>query len=141
MGVVVVAVNEQGEGYFEPDPAPDANAMPGGAGLRFLFETPTIPIAAVRHSGRDEFPGLASDTGVRFVESEMPPGQRSPMHSTPSVDLGAVTQGTVKLILDSGATKTLQAGDTYILKAANHAWENVGSGPVKIVTVFLAAKR
>lgn len=57
----------------------------------------------------------------------MGPGVTSPMHRTVSLDYGIVVYGEVELILDSGETRTLKAGDVAIQRGTNHAWRNTSN--------------
>lgn len=55
----------------------------------------------------------------------MPPGATSPMHRTVSLDYGVVILGEVQLVLDSGETRVLKAGDVAVQRGTNHAWKNM----------------
>lgn len=105
--IVVAAVNDKGEGYFESDLPSDVVQLPGGGSLRVVFDNPRIPITGVNYNSRDEHDNIANKSGVRFNEAEMAPGEKSPMHATPSVDLGIVITGSIVLSLESGVEKTL----------------------------------
>ncbi|UKZ67998.1 uncharacterized protein TrAtP1_009154 [Trichoderma atroviride] len=106
--VTVAAVNHDGKGYFEADLSCDTTILPGGGNLRSIFEVSRIPIPGLQYNAKDEYSGLSNNTGVRFIESEMAPGERSPMQATPSVDLGVIITGTITLMLDSGGERTLE---------------------------------
>ncbi|KAB5550748.1 hypothetical protein GE09DRAFT_1123613 [Coniochaeta sp. 2T2.1] len=69
-------------------------------------------------------PGLVVSGGTVLRYVDMPPGKTSPMHQTVSLDYGAVIEGEVELILDSGDTRTLQRGDICVQRATMHAWRN-----------------
>ena len=106
--VIVAAVNDNGEGYFEPETPSDITSLSGGGSLRLIFDHSQIPIPGVQYNPRDEYPGVANESGVRFSEAELPAGERSPMHATPSIDLGVIITGSVVLILDSGDERILE---------------------------------
>jgi Cupin domain len=63
-------------------------------------------------------------TGASFRRTDLPPGMRSPMHRTLSVDYGVVVAGTVELTLESGEIRTLRVGDTVVQRATMHQWRN-----------------
>jgi len=46
------------------------------------------------------------------------------MHRTVSLDYGVVIIGEVELVLDSGETRLMKAGDVCIQRATMHAWRN-----------------
>jgi mannose-6-phosphate isomerase-like protein (cupin superfamily) len=48
-----------------------------------------------------------------------------PMHSTPTIDLLFVAQGTAEVVLDGGPT-TLRAGDFLVMRGDVHGWRNTG---------------
>ena len=62
--------------------------------------------------------------GVAFRVTETLPGQGSPMHRTCTVDYGIIVHGEIDLILDSGETQRLKAGDTFVQRATMHRWSN-----------------
>jgi quercetin dioxygenase-like cupin family protein len=72
-------------------------------------------------------PGLVASGGtvLRFVDME--PGHISPMHRTVSLDYGVVIEGEVELILDSGETRKMKAGDVAIQRGTMHQWRNLSS--------------
>jgi len=61
-------------------------------------------------------------TVLRFVD--FGPGFESMMHRTRSLDYGIVVEGSIELILDSGAKQILQRGDVCVQRGTNHAWRN-----------------
>lgn len=46
------------------------------------------------------------------------------MHRTLSVDYATVVEGSVELILESGESRVLKAGDTIVQRATMHQWKN-----------------
>jgi quercetin dioxygenase-like cupin family protein len=101
-----------------------------------LHQTPSIPANLSRQSPNNDvvstislindnnFPATTPATGVRFCRTDTPPGGISPMHRTLSVDYATVIEGTIELILESGESKTLKAGDTIVQRATMHQWKN-----------------
>jgi quercetin dioxygenase-like cupin family protein len=46
------------------------------------------------------------------------------MHRTVSLDYGVVMLGEIELILDSGETHLMKAGDICVQRGTMHAWRN-----------------
>jgi len=70
-------------------------------------------------------PGLVISSGTVLRTVDMGPGHVSPMHRTVSLDYGIVLEGEVELILDSGKTRAMKAGDIAIQRGTMHAWRNM----------------
>lgn len=62
------------------------------------------------------------------------------MHKTDTLDVIILVKGSVALLLDEGAPKTLKPGDVVIQKATNHAWVNHGDETALLVAVLINAK-
>jgi quercetin dioxygenase-like cupin family protein len=73
---------------------------------------------------------------VRIVD--MPPGVRSPMHRTESVDYGVVLAGRVTLVLDDGQSVEVGPGELVVQRGTDHAWENRGELTARVLFVLLA---
>ena len=71
---------------------------------------------------------------VRMVE--LPPGTRSPMHRTESVDFGIVLAGRMVLALDDSEV-TVGPGDLVVQRGTDHAWENRGDEVARILFVLV----
>ncbi len=85
----------------------------GGAKWRFAVLPP-----------RDKDPNLG-----------VPGSLRGKLHTTRTVDFTYLVEGELVLELDEESVE-LQAGDFVVLKAANHAWHNVGTTPVKLLALL-----
>jgi quercetin dioxygenase-like cupin family protein len=70
---------------------------------------------------------------------DMPPGRRSPMHRTSSLDYGIVISGEVHLELDEGRTVKLVAGDVVVQRGTIHAWDNRSSDFARMAFVLISA--
>jgi quercetin dioxygenase-like cupin family protein len=92
-----------------------------------------------RRDGAESDTGLASANGTVLRIVEMPPGHRSPMHRTQSLDYGIVLFGEVELVLDEGRTVQLKSGDVVIQRGTIHAWNNYGTTTARMVFVLLSA--
>ena len=83
--------------------------------------------------------GLTSPTGSVLRVVDMPPGMRSPMHRTLSVDYGIVLDGQVDMELDGGERVQLQRGDVVVQRGTIHAWVNRGDRMARMAFVLIAA--
>ena len=83
--------------------------------------------------------GLTLEGGTVLRIVDMPPGQRSPMHRTSSLDYGIVLQGEVPLELDEGRTVKLVVGDVVVQRGTIHAWDNRGSSFARMAFVLISA--
>jgi quercetin dioxygenase-like cupin family protein len=70
----------------------------------------------------------------------LPPGTRSPMHRTESLDYGICLEGECDMELDSGETVTVRAGDVVVQRGTNHLWHNRGMGPCRFAWILLDAR-
>jgi mannose-6-phosphate isomerase-like protein (cupin superfamily) len=65
----------------------------------------------------------------------VPGSLRGKLHTTRTVDFTYLVEGQLVLELDVDSVD-LEAGDFVILKAANHAWHNSGTTPVKLLALL-----
>jgi len=105
--------------------------------------------------------------GYRVIVAELPPGTADPlashsqeliesalpgfttdarwddggtgMHSTKTIDIGLVLDGSVHLELDSGEITELRAGDWYVQNGTRHAWHNRSDRPCRLAIFFVGA--
>jgi quercetin dioxygenase-like cupin family protein len=73
---------------------------------------------------------------IRVVE--MPPGHRSAMHRTRTIDYGIVLQGELVLVLEDSET-LLQPYDIVVQRGTNHAWDNRSDAPARMVFILIDA--
>jgi len=71
---------------------------------------------------------------IRVVE--MPPGHRSAMHRTRTIDYGIVLAGEPSLVLEDSET-LLHVGDIVVQRGTNHAWENRGAAPARMAFILI----
>ncbi|HEX3978887.1 MAG TPA: cupin domain-containing protein [Solirubrobacteraceae bacterium] len=137
---VVTGHDAAGRGVVISDgPAAVSRLVADGASFYELWATASspAPIEAVEPEPVAEFDPVgppAGGTRVRVVD--MPPGTRSPMHRTESVDYGIVLAGTLTLVLDGDET-TVGPGDLVVQRGTDHAWENRGDDPARMLFVLL----
>jgi hypothetical protein len=148
---VVTGVDEHGKTVFVEDGEPEAIALKEGAEPVQLMwgwdEPPAVPNAGTKPEYRSYFPSLG---GVRVLIVPIAPdsdpveidpaiaGEKFPglltdavwdpdqpgMHTTQTVDIGVIVEGSLILELDDGATRRLDAGDWYVMNGTRHAWRN-----------------
>ncbi len=71
-----------------------------------------------------------------YGEHKHPPGlDKDGMHVTRTVDYQVIVDGEINLILDED-TVELHPGDFIILKAARHAWRNLGEKTVILMALL-----
>jgi quercetin dioxygenase-like cupin family protein len=137
---VVTGHDASGRGVVVSDgPAPVTRQVADGASFFELWATASVPapIEATEPepvAESDPVGPPAHGTRVRVVD--MPPGTRSPMHRTESVDYGIVLAGTVTLVLSGGET-VVGPGDLVVQRGTDHAWENRGDEVVRMLFVLV----
>jgi quercetin dioxygenase-like cupin family protein len=77
--------------------------------------------------------------GTRFAVIDFPPGNRTAMHRTETIDYVIVLGGQIDMDMDD-STITLRAGDVMVQRGTNHAWVNRGHEPARLVFVLIDAK-
>ncbi len=93
-------------------PANLANNADLEAYKKDLENVKTLPVPYVMPDG----------TALHYIE--LAPGTVTAMHQTISIDHDVMLEGEVELILDSGETRLLKAGDMIVQRGTMHAWRN-----------------
>jgi quercetin dioxygenase-like cupin family protein len=137
---VVTGHDASGRGVVLCDGAPPhVREVPDGATFVEVWSTPSTPAPVDAVEPEPAQPGNElgpppGGTRVRMVV--MPPGTRSPMHRTETVDYGIVLEGSVVLVLDD-AERALAPGDVVIQRGTDHAWENRSDADARVVFVLV----
>jgi quercetin dioxygenase-like cupin family protein len=139
---IVTGHNDQGEAVVKIDAVMEPESIRDGAALFTKVWTTNISPA----DNNDDFDGAARETGLvseggtvlRFVD--MPPGARSPLHRTQSIDYGIVLIGQVEMELDGGERVRLEPGNVVVQRGTMHAWINVGEDWARMVFSMTDAK-
>jgi quercetin dioxygenase-like cupin family protein len=137
---VVTGHDASGRGVVLSDgPPPHVRDVPDGATFVEVWSTSSTPAPITAAEPEPAPPGgelgpPAGGTCLRMVV--MPPGTRSPMHRTETVDYGIVLEGSVVLVLDD-TERALAAGDVVIQRGTDHAWENRGDADARVVFVLV----
>ena len=139
---IVTGHNEQGKAIFKSDTMQQMeNINNGEAWFAKLWTTDAMPADC-----NDERDGALTPTGLSLANGtvlrmvDMPPGGRSPMHRTSSIDYGIVVQGEVHLELDDQQVVKLTQGDVVIQRGTIHAWENKTNEFARMIFVLVDAK-
>ena len=141
---IVTGHDQGGRGRIAQDgPPPATRTVADGASFHDMWLTSAspAPIAATEPEpiGEGELLGPpAEGTRVRIVD--MPPGARSPMHRTESVDYGVVLEGEITLVLDDGSATAIGPGDLVVQRGTDHAWENRSDGWTRILFVLVGGR-
>ncbi|HEX3615325.1 MAG TPA: cupin domain-containing protein [Solirubrobacteraceae bacterium] len=141
---IVTGHDAAGRGRIVSDgPAPASRAVADGATFHDLWVTAASPAplaAAEPEPIRDGQPLGPPPAGTRARIVDMPPGTRSPMHRTESVDYGVVLDGEITLVLDDGSATTVRRGELVVQRGTDHAWENRSQSPARILFVLVAGR-
>ncbi len=137
---VVTGHDEDGRSVVVTDePTPTVNRR-GEAAFFELWNTNAMPapISALEPSEPTarEVVIFPRDNGTIVRVTTFPPGRRSPMHRTETIDYGIVLEGEVYLVLDDSET-ALHPGDVVIQRGTDHAWENRGDELARMVFVLV----
>ncbi len=82
------------------------------------------------------------DRGVVWRDLVLPPGRDAAstlIHTTNTIDLLVLLEGTVELLLPGNEPVTLTPGDYVVQRATAHGWTNVGDGPARMVVIMIGA--
>ncbi|KAM0543472.1 hypothetical protein ACHAPJ_012270 [Fusarium lateritium] len=83
--------------------------------------------------------GLVKHGGTVLRYCDIPPGSRSPMHRTVSLDYGILISGELDCLLDSGEVRTIRPGDVVIQRGTMHQWYNRSREWARIVFILFHA--
>jgi quercetin dioxygenase-like cupin family protein len=119
--------------------------VPNDLGIANLWVTDSYPIGLSNNDTRGKSVGMSPpDNGTQFGVVEFPPfdaGHPAPplWHRTRTVDYVVVISGEIDLMLED-STVHLEAGDTVVQQATNHAWVNRGKETCRLLFVLMDAK-
>jgi quercetin dioxygenase-like cupin family protein len=139
---VVTGHNAKGEAIVLTDDEVVGQSVLGGeAEFAVIWKTTTNPVDNDDATDRAAEPtGLTQENGTLLRVVHMPPGMRSVMHRTNSLDYGIVLEGQVDLELDSGRITHLKTGDIVIQRGTIHAWVNPRTTPACMAFVLIDAR-
>jgi len=136
---VVTGHDENGTSIFLSDGPPPKSHDIGVATFHELWNTRATPapIAATEPEPTDRplvTPPDPLGTIIRFTD--IPAGERSPMHRTETIDYGIVLEGEIHLVLDESEVR-LEAGDVVVQRGTDHAWENRSDRTTRMAFVLV----
>lgn len=139
---VVTGHDAKGEAVVLTDDQIAARSVLGGeAEFAVIWKTVSNPVDNDDATDRAAEPtGLTQENGTVLRVVQMPPGMRSVMHRTNSLDYGIVLEGEVDLELDGGRRTHLKTGDIVIQRGTIHAWLNPGTTPARMAFVLVDAR-
>jgi quercetin dioxygenase-like cupin family protein len=141
---LVTGHDSSGRGHIVSDgPPPASRTAPDGATFHDMWVTTASPAAISATEPEPIRQGELlgpPETGTRVRIVDMPPGGRSPMHRTESVDYAVVLEGAITLILDDGSATTVGPGELVVQRGTDHAWENRSDAVTRIVFVLVAGR-
>ncbi|OCK80380.1 cupin domain-containing protein [Lepidopterella palustris CBS 459.81] len=122
-----------GKAVFSAD-IPEVNPMkPNADGIAFAlsYTTKGFPVdinkdadIRVYEGFLENAPGLVVSGGTVLRHVDIPPNTACAMHRTVSLDYGAVLEGEIELLLDSGEKRLMKRGDVAIQRGTMHQWIN-----------------
>ena len=139
---VVTGHDPRGVSVFTADgPVPAARTAPDGALFYEVWATDAMPVP-IGADGPDPAAGALTvppaSSGTKIRVNEFPPGVKSPVHRTQSVDYGIVLDGEVVLVLDDSET-VLRAGDVVVQRGTSHRWENRADRTAQMAFILVDA--
>lgn len=135
MSQFVTTHNDTGEAVFSSKiPSRQHElTLPVGT-MTLLYTTHSLPSnlsneADIDQYAQDRTKGLppaspCPPNGTSAALIRIAPGGATAMRRTITLGIFSVIEGQVALQLDSGETKTLQAGDVAVMRGAMHKWAN-----------------
>jgi quercetin dioxygenase-like cupin family protein len=117
----------------------------GGASFFQVWATQEMPVhltndALERQRWGSDAIVVGNGEGSTIRIGVIPPGFRSPMHRTVSLDYGICLDGECDLELDGGDRVTVRARDVVIQRGTNHAWHNRSQSPCRFAWILLDAR-
>jgi quercetin dioxygenase-like cupin family protein len=141
---IVTGHDDDGRGRIVSDrPAPASREVADGATFHDIWVTSASPAPVTATEPEPIRAGELlgpPDAGTRVRIVDMPPGTRSPMHRTESVDYGVVLDGEITLVLDDGSATRIGPGELVVQRGTDHAWENRSDAPTRMLFVLVAGR-
>lgn len=133
MRQLVTGVDERGRSRVVEEQ--EHSAASDHIGASTVYQTASNP-APPRPPGHGEHLDLGAAVGIaRMLVVQFPPGSRSQMHHTDTVDFDTVIDGSLDLVLDDGRHH-LEPGDVVVMTGVDHAWEAGPAGATMSVVAL-----
>jgi quercetin dioxygenase-like cupin family protein len=131
---IVTIDQEAGKGSVIADgPSPDVRTDPARPGFSVarLWVTDSAPAKIVRETLHLPDSPEPPPRGSVLKVYTLPPEKHPHMRKTRTLDICAITEGEITLVLDAQAV-TLSAGDVVVIRGNNHAWTNISDRMAKL---------
>jgi quercetin dioxygenase-like cupin family protein len=122
---------------------PPLSKRADGMQIWFCYGTNRFPVRLDQEEDISIYKSLVRNPSGIILEGgsvarlvDFPPGYRSSMHRTISLNYNFVIEGEVELILDSGETRILKPGDMVVQRGINHAWRNISQDRWARISAF-----
>jgi hypothetical protein len=145
-GRIVETGTRGGRSTIARDDDIESVTLPTGRHLHRLWETdllswPGAVGGVVGAAANPPRPPYLAPNGARYwlltLPAGLPADAELPFHSTPTLDLGAVLAGRVRLEMEDRTSAILGPGDTFVQNATAHRWHNAGACDAVIAVVVL----
>ncbi|KAF2656331.1 hypothetical protein K491DRAFT_597060 [Lophiostoma macrostomum CBS 122681] len=129
----VTAHDDKGKAVFSTKFDDESKMKPNDDGIAFAlsYTTKGFPVSMdddedlnVYDKYLNDAPGLVVSGGTVLRHVDIPPNTECKMHRTVSLDYGAVLEGEVECLLDSGEKRLMKRGDVCIQRGTMHQWIN-----------------
>ena len=131
----ITTTNDQGLATFHSSESTPWAALGTQVAFNLIYTSSSTPVSFANDADLKKHDEVAASgtlghsiprgSILRIVDTAPSSSSTSPfMHRTKSLDYGIVISGTIELILDSGETRLMKAGDVAIQRATKHAWKN-----------------
>ncbi|KAL1897029.1 hypothetical protein Sste5346_004233 [Sporothrix stenoceras] len=133
---VVTGHNDSGKGIIQVVDQGRWTEVQGGKALwNVMWSTTTFPINSATDDALQREAGKKDDEKTKVMALSLPngtvlrmvdraPGTQSAMHRSQTVDYGVVLDGEMEMVMDSGESVVLHAGDVCIQRGTLHQWRN-----------------
>jgi len=111
-----------------------------GESVTQIWETPPMSNNIDDFENGQRQPGRSVPKGSALRIADLPPGHRSAMHRTLTVDYVFILEGELEMELDGGEWVHLNAGDILVQRGTMHAWENKSDRPCRMAAILIGAE-
>ncbi|MCJ1482539.1 hypothetical protein MMC06_002705 [Schaereria dolodes] len=116
---------------------------PARTGFFNIYETASVPTSL-----NDIHPAPPAANGIPrcppggtiFAISDFPPGAKTPMHRTISLDYAVILSGEIVMHMDGGDETVVRAGDIVVQRGTMHFWENRGTETCRTIFALVASE-
>jgi quercetin dioxygenase-like cupin family protein len=104
-------------------------------------DAPAAPASGIKRTPVYKGPVAAADHEAVIVKAELPAGAHAGRHTHPGDEISYVVEGDTELLIDGRPPLRLTSGQGFSVPAGTvHDARNVGSGPVRLIGVYVVEK-